>query len=189
MNVGYVRVSTVEQNPDRQLDGLTRRVQLDKLFQDEASAGSTDRPGLDAALTFLRDGDTLHVHSIDRLARNLQDLQGIIGDLNGRGVAITFHTEGLTFYAGAGADPMAKLMLQMMGAFAEFERALIRERQREGIALAKKRGAYRGRKKALSADQMTDLRQRAAAGEQKAKLAREFGISRETLYQYLRTDG
>ena len=78
--------------------------------------------------------------------------------------------------------------VSVMGAFAEFERALIRERQREGIALAKKRGAYRGRKKALSPEQVADLRQRAAAGEQKAALAREFGISRETLYQYLRTN-
>lgn len=83
---------------------------------------------------------------------------------------------------------MANLMLSVMGAFAEFERALIRERQREGIALARQRGAYRGRKKALSTEQAAELRQRAAVGEQKAKLAREFGISRETLYQYLRTD-
>jgi len=83
---------------------------------------------------------------------------------------------------------MANLLLSVMGAFAEFERALIRERQREGIALAKKRGAYRGRKKALSPEQVVDLRRRATVGEQKAALAREFGISRETLYQYLKTD-
>ena len=185
MNVGYVRVSTVEQNPDRQLDGLTRRVQLDKLFQDKASAGSTDRPGLDAALTFLRDGDTLHVHSIDRLARNLQDLQGIIGDLNGRGVAITFHSEGLTFYAGDGADPMAKLMLQMMGAFAEFERSLIRERQAEGIARAKAKGVYKGRKRQLTDDQVAEIRTRKDAGERVAALAREYGVSRTTVYTRL----
>jgi DNA invertase Pin-like site-specific DNA recombinase len=83
---------------------------------------------------------------------------------------------------------MANLMLSVMGAFAEFERALILERQREGIALAKQRGAYRGRKKALSAGQVAELRRRAGVGEQKAQLARELGISRETLYQYLRTD-
>ena len=82
---------------------------------------------------------------------------------------------------------MANLMLSVMGAFAEFERALIHERQREGIALAKKRGAYRGRKKSLTPEQVTELRRRAAAGEKKAQLARESGISRETLYQYLRT--
>lgn len=85
------------------------------------------------------------------------------------------------FYTYLGRTPV-------MGAFAEFERALIRERQREGIALAKQRGAYRGRKKALSPERASELRQRADAGEQKAKLAREFGVSRETLYQYLRTD-
>src|SRR5262249_10231848 len=92
--------------------------------------------------------------------------------------------EGLTF---TGEDtPMATLLLSVMGAFAKFERALIRERQREGIALAKRRGAYRGRKKALSAAQANELRKRAGAAEAKAALAREYDISRETLYQYLR---
>ena len=126
------------------------------------------------------------VHSMDRLARNLDDLRRLVQKLTQRGVRIEFVKEHLTF---TGEDsPMATLMLSVMGAFAEFERALIRERQREGIALAKQRGAYRGRKKALSPERVAELRQRAAAGEQKAKLAREFGISRETLYQYLRTD-
>ena len=106
--------------------------------------------------------------------------------LTQRGVRIEFVKESLTF---TGEDsPMANLMLSVMGAFAEFERALIRERQREGISLAKQRGAYRGRKKALSPERVIELRRRAAAGEQKAKLAREFGISRETIYQYVRTD-
>ncbi|MFY3751318.1 helix-turn-helix domain-containing protein, partial [Enterobacter hormaechei] len=106
--------------------------------------------------------------------------------LTQRGVHIEFVKEHLSF---TGEDsPMANLMLSVMGAFAEFERALIRERQREGIALAKQRGAYRGRKKSLSSERIAELRQRVEAGEQKTKLAREFGISRETLYQYLRTD-
>ena len=106
--------------------------------------------------------------------------------LTQRGVRIEFVKECLTF---TGEDsPMANLMLSVMGAFAEFERALIRERQREGIALAKQRGAYRGRKKALPPDRVGELRRRADAGEQKAKLAREFGISRETLYQYLKME-
>lgn len=82
---------------------------------------------------------------------------------------------------------MATLLLSVMGAFAEFERALIRERQREGIAVAKQRGVYQGRKKALSANAITELKARVAAGEAKTSLADEFGISRETLYQYLRT--
>lgn len=180
--IGYVRVSSFDQNPERQLE----QVQVDKVFTDKASGKDTQRPQLDALLGFVRDGDTVVVHSMDRLARNLDDLRRLVQGLTQRGVRIEFIKERLTF---TGEDsPMANLMLSVMGAFAEFERALIRERQREGIALAKQRGAYRGRKKALAPEWVAELRRRAAAGEQKAKLAREFGISRETLYQYLRTD-
>jgi hypothetical protein len=97
-----------------------------------------------------------------------------------------FVKEGLTF---TGDDsPMANLMLSVMGAFAEFERSLIRERQREGIALARQRGAYRGRKKSLSPERIEELRRRATSGEKKLHLARDFGISRETLYQYLKPE-
>ena len=180
--VGYVRVSSFDQNPERQLE----QVQVDKVFTDKASGKDTQRPQLDALLAFVREGDTVVVHSMVRLARNLDDLRRLVQKLTQRRVRIEFVKEHLTF---TGEDsPMANLMLSVMGAFAEFERALIRERQREGIALAKQRGAYRGRKKALSPEQAAELRQRPAAGEQKATLAREFGISRETLYQYLRTD-
>jgi DNA invertase Pin-like site-specific DNA recombinase len=141
---------------------------------------------MERLLAFVRDGDTLVVHSMDRLARNLDDLRRIVQNLTQRGVHIEFVKEHLIF---TGEDsPMANLMLSVMGAFAEFERALIRERQREGITLAKLRGAYRGRKKVLSPEQVAELGRRASAGEQKAQLAREFGISRETLYQYLRTN-
>lgn len=178
--VGYIRVSSFEQNTDRQLDG----VEVDRVFNDKASGKDTKRPQLDAMLAFVREGDTLVVHSMDRLARNLDDLRQIVQSLTARGVRIEFVKEHLLF---TGEDsPMATLMLSVMGAFAEFERALIRERQREGIALAKQRGAYRGRKKALSADQAAEVRRRAAAGEKKAEIARCMGISRETLYQYLR---
>jgi len=104
--------------------------------------------------------------------------------LTARGVRVQFVTEQLTF---TGEDTaMATLLLSVMGAFAEFERSLIRERQREGIALARQRGAYRGRTPALNTEQVARLRQRAADGSPKATLAREFGISRETVYQYLR---
>ncbi len=121
---------------------------------------------------------------MDRLARNLEDLRRLVRELTARGVRVEFVKEGLTF---TGDDtPMATLLLSVMGAFAEFERALIRERQREGIALAKRRGVYRGRKKALSEAQASEIRRRARSGEMKAALAREYGISRETLYQYLR---
>lgn len=180
--IGYVRVSNFDQNPERQLE----QAQVDRLFTDKASGKDVQRPELERLLGFVREGDTVVVHSMDRLARNLDDLRRVVQKLTQRGVRIEFVKESLTF---TGEDsPMANLMLSVMGAFAEFERALIRERQREGIALAKQRGAYRGRKKALSPEQVTDLQQRAAAGEQKASLAREFGISRETLYQYLRAD-
>ena len=180
--IGYVRVSSGDQNSERQLE----HTQVDKVFTDEASGKDTQRPELDALLTFVREGDTVVVYSMDRLARNLDDLRRLVHKLTQRGVRIEFVKECLTF---TGEDsPMANLMLSVMGAFAEFERALIRERQREGIVLAKQRGAYRGRKKALSPERVVELRQRADAGEQKAELAREFGISRETLYHYLRTD-
>lgn len=180
--IGYVRVSSFDQNPERQLE----HVEVGKVFTDQASGKDTQRPALDALLSFVREGDTVVVHSMDRLARNLDDLRRLVQQLTQRGVRIEFVKENLIF---TGEDsPMATLMLSVMGAFAEFERALIHERQREGIALAKQRGAYRGRKKALLPEQVADLRQRVSAGEQKAKLARAFGISRETLYQYLKTD-
>lgn len=178
--IGYIRVSTLDQNPDRQLEGA----QVSKVFTDKASGKDTQRPQLDALLGYVREGDTLVVHSMDRLARNLDDLRRLVQQLTGRGVRIEFVKEGLTF---TGEDsPMANLLLSVMGAFAEFERELIRERQREGIALAKQRGAYRGRKPALSNAQAAELRRRAEAREPKAALAREFGISRATLYEYLR---
>jgi len=178
--VGYIRVSAFEQNVDRQLEGVA----LEKVFTDKASGKDVKRPQLEAMLSFIRDGDTVVVHSMDRLARNLDDLRRLVQSLTARGIRIEFLKESLTF---TGEDsPMANLMLSVMGAFAEFERALIRERQREGIALARQRGAYRGRKKALTDEKAIELKQRVADGEPKAKVARDLGISRETLYQYLR---
>lgn len=169
-------------HPEHQLE----HIKVDKVFTDKASGKDTQRPQLDALITFVREGDMVVVHSMDRLARNLDDLRRIVQGFTQRGICIEFAKELLTF---TGEDsPMANLMLSVMGAFAEFERALIHEQQREGIALAKQRGAYRGRKKALSPERAVELRQRAARGEQKAKLAREFGVSRETLYQYLRIE-
>jgi len=178
--IGYVRVSSLDQNPDRQLE----QTPVDRTFTDMASGKDVARPQLDALLRFAREGDTVVVHSMDRLARNLDDLRRLVQQLTARGIRVEFVKEGLTF---TGEDaPMATLLLSVMGAFAEFERALIRERQREGIALAKQRGVYRGRKKALNREQRAELRARVAAGEGKAAVARAYGISRETLYQYLR---
>ena len=178
--VGYIRVSSFDQHPERQLDGMA----LDQSFIDMASGKDIARPQIEALMAFVRRGDTVVVHSMDRLARNLDDLRRVVQGLTSRGVRIQFLKEHLTF---AGDDsPMAHLMLSVMGAFAEFERALLRERQREGIALAKQRGVYRGRKKSLTGEQIAEVKHRIGAGEQKAHVARAFGISRETLYQYLR---
>lgn len=177
-NVGYIRVSTVLQNTARQLDGVI----LDKVFEDKASGKDTNRPQLTACLNHLREHDRLHVHSMDRLSRNLLELRKIVNDLSARGVVVHFHKENLIF---TGDDsPMSNLLLSMLGAVAEFERSLILERQREGIAIAKGEGKYKGRKPSLNDDQIKELLKRASAGEKVVALAKEYGISRETFYAY-----
>lgn len=184
--VGYIRVSTLDQSTSRQEEQL-QGFNLDTVFTDKASGKDTDRPQLQLALKHCRKGDTLIVHSMDRLARNLDDLRAIVKQLTDAGVAVQFVKEAMTF---TGEDsPMSKLMLSVMGAFAEFERSLIRERQREGIAIAKTKGVYAGRKPSLDADKVAELmaKDKANGHKNRAGLAREFGISRETLYQYLRT--
>ena len=178
--VGYTRVSTLLQNTARQLDGVV----LDRTFEDKASGKDTDRPQLAECLKFVRAGDTLHIHSMDRLARNLGDLKQLVEGLTKRGVQVQFHKENLLF--NGDASPMANLMLNMLGSVAEFERALILDRQREGIAIAKAEGKYLGRKSTLTDDQVQEMRSRAAAGDKKVAIARDFGISRETLYQKIR---
>ena len=178
--IGYVRVSSFDQNPDRQLEAVS----VARVFTDKASGKDTRRPELDRLLAFVREGDAVVVHSMDRLARNLDDLRRIVQSLTRRGVRIEFVKEGLTFTGEE--SPTANLMLSVIGAYAEFEKALLQERQREGIALAKQRGAYRGRKRALNPEQIGEVKRRIAAGEPKAHVARDMGISRETVYQYLR---
>ena len=181
--IGYIRVSSFEQNPERQLESII----LDKKFIDKASGKNTVRPQLEAMLDYVRDGDTVIVHSMDRLARNLDDLRRLVTQLTDQQIRIEFLKEGLTF---TGEDsPMSKLLLSVMGAFAEFERSLIKERQMEGISLAKKRGAYRGRKAVLSSNQIEEIKERVDNGDKKSHIAQDFNISRETLYQYLRREG
>lgn len=181
--IGYIRVSSYDQNISRQLEGID----LDKVFIDKASGKDTNRPELENLKQFVREGDVVIVHSMDRLARNLDDLRQTVRSLTGKGVKIQFIKENLIF---SGEDsPLANLLLSVMGAFAEFERALIRERQHEGIALAKQRGAYKGRKKGLTDNQVLIINQRVNSGEKKAKIARDLGVSRETLYKYLRGTG
>ena len=176
--VGYLRVSTVDQNTDRQLDGIA----LDKVFTDKASGKDTNRPELTRALEYVREGDTLVIHSMDRLARNLEDLRRIVRELTGRGVRVEFVKESLTFTGEDSA--MNTLLLSMLGAVAEFERSMILERQREGIAIAKAAGKYKGRKAALSQDQARELSERLANGESVTALAGEYGVSRQTVYNY-----
>jgi DNA invertase Pin-like site-specific DNA recombinase len=165
--IGYIRVSSQDQNTERQLDGI----ELDKVFTDKCSGKDTKRPQLQVMLDYIRDGDTLVVHSMDRLARNVVDLLQMVERLTKDGVTVSFVKENLTF--SGEANPMNELLL-------------IRERQREGIAIAKAKGKYKGRKPTLSDDEVTWLRTRAAdPAISKAALAREMGISRMTLYRYL----
>jgi DNA invertase Pin-like site-specific DNA recombinase len=180
--VGYVRVSSVDQNTERQLDGIA----LDMTFTDKASGKDTDRPQLQAAMTHLRAGDTFIIHSMDRLSRCMEDMLRVVRELKAKGVTVQFIKEKMTFDA-TGTRPQDELMFTMLGAFAQFERAIIGERQREGIALAKAKGdVYKGRKPSLTSEQAKELRAKAAAGAKKTVLAKEYGISRETLYSYLK---
>jgi len=175
--VGYVRVSTVDQNTARQLDGIA----VDRTFTDHASGKDTDRPALTDCLGYVREGDELIVHSMDRLARSLVDLRRTVDDLTARGVKVTFVKESLSFTRDS-ADPCAVLMLSVMGAVAEFERSLTLERQREGIAIAKQAGKYKGRKASLTDEQAAAVSRRLSEGESATALALEYGVSRATVY-------
>lgn len=157
----------------------------DRVFTDKASGKDTQRPQLQAMLEYVRDGDHVHVHSMDRLARSLSDLEAIVKGLTGRGVSVTFTTQGMTF---TGDDsPMNTLMLQLLGAVGQFERSLIRERQREGIAIAKAKGVYKGRKPSLDDAGRDKLRELLGQGMPKAQIAEVLGVSRTTLYENLKT--
>lgn len=175
--IGYKRVSSEGQNLDRQDLG-----ELDKVFEEKLSGKTAkDRPALQAMIEYAREGDSIVVYSIDRLARDLRDLQEIISTLNEKGVAVTFLCERLTFYADAD-DAFAKLQLQMMGAFAEFERNIIKKRQAEGIAKAKAKGVYKGTKKRISRERVHQLR---SQGNSTYQIAAEMGISRMSVHRIL----
>lgn len=177
--VAYIRVSSYDQSTERQLECMT----FDREFTDKASGKDTDRPQLKACMNHLRAGDTLHVHSIDRLARNLKNLQELVEELTGKGVVVKFHKEGLTF--SGDESPIQKMMFQMIGAVAEFERALIKERQMEGIKNALKKGVKFGAQAKLTDEQVEEIREKVKAGVQKKALAEEYGVSRQTLYTAL----
>lgn len=177
--IGYIRVSSITQNDDRQLEGI----ELDKTFVDKASGKDTNRPALKDLMDYVRDGDTVIIHSMDRLARNLDDLRKLVKYFTEKDVKVKFVKENITF---SGDDnSMSVLLLSIMGAFAEFERSLIRERQAEGIAIAKAKGVYKGRKRALPNEQIQELKNRVNNRENKAQIARDFNISRTTLYRII----
>ena len=187
MLVGYVRVSSLDQNPERQLEEL-KAMQVEKIFMDKLSGKNVERPELQNMLNFVREGDTLVVHSLDRLARNLTDLLTMVQDLTGRGVSVRFLNERLDFDAGKEASPVAKLMLSMVGAFAEFERSMNKRRQAEGIALAKERGVYKGRPRSVTDEQIQEVRSLIDMGVPLSKAVKKVGISRTTAYKYLSRD-
>lgn len=178
--VGYVRVSSLDQNLARQLEAIG---EVDKIFQEAESGGSrADRRALADCITYVREGDTVKVASIDRLARSLRDLKDIVDELLAKGVRVEFVKEGQT-YSPHDHDAVSQLLLNMLGAFAEFERALIRERQAEGIRIAKAAGKYAGRKRGLTDEQVEKIRELAAQGVPKSRIARQFGVDRSTIYR------
>lgn len=182
MKIGYKRVSTIEQNDSRQLVGL----ELEKIFVDHASGKNTsERPQLQAMIEYIREGDEVYVHSMDRLARNLKDLLGLVEQIRNKGASVYFLKESLYIESQAQQSPMTTLMLSMMGAFAEFERSLILERQREGIALAKQKGLYKGRKP-VSKEKLKQAKDLLTQGQKVSAVARQTGLSRASLYKYLK---
>ena len=178
--VGYIRVSSVDQNTDRQLSG----VELDKTFEDRCSGGTRKRPELTRCLEHLREGDVLHVHSIDRLARNLADLLKLVTDLTGKGVAVHFHKEKLNFTGET--NPMQDLQLSIMGAVAQFEKSMINERQREGIAQAKAKGKAFGRPSIVTDELVSNVIELKSKGASVSGIARELDVSRNTVYAALK---
>jgi DNA invertase Pin-like site-specific DNA recombinase len=180
--VAYLRVSSANQKLDRQ---ESLRDGADRVFEESASAGTRDRPVLNEMLTYVRDGDSVTVWSMDRLARSMVDLASIVQELVDKGVSITFKKENLTFSPDK-EDPFAKLMMHIFGSVAEFERSIIKQRQAEGIAKAKAKGIYKGRKKIeLTSEQLDSARNQIAAGVPKAVVARSMNVSRSVLYREL----
>lgn len=182
-NVGYTRCSTQEQNLDRQLDG----VDLDRVFEEKASGKDTHRPILQECLSYLREFDVLHVHSIDRLCRNLGDLLRIVTELREKNVCVRFHKENLSFGCGE-SDAISELMLHMLGAVAQFERSLIKSRQAEGIAKAKQNNVKFGRKLSFTKLQVEEIMKRVSDGEKIAAIANDFACARGTIYNLLKRE-
>jgi len=180
--VAYVRVSSIDQNLGRQLETIG---DVDRVFEEKVSGGSrTDRVALLECIRYVREGDVVKVASMDRLARSLTDLREIVDEITGKGASVVFVKEQQT-YSRDTDDAIGRLMLNLLGAFAEFERTLIRERQREGIRLAQAAGKYKGRSKKLTEEQVAEARRLIETGVPKAAVARGLGIDRTTLYRAL----
>ncbi len=178
MEVGYMRVSSVDQSLDRQLDG----VELDRVYEEKISGKDREHPQLKECLSFLREGDVLHVHSMDRLSRNLKDLLNIVSELVDKNVSVKFKTENLEF-AGKN-NPMGYLMLSVFGAVNQFEIANLKLRQKEGIAKAKARGQQFGRK-SLKPKLIKELKNRKESGQSVIEIANAMNIGTSTIYKYL----
>lgn len=178
--VGYVRVSTVDQNPARQFEAIG---EVDKLFEDKLSGKTRMRPSLEAILSHVRAGDWVKVSSMDRLARSVIDLHSLVDGLVADGVTVEFLKESVVIGPGSNR-PMDRLLLTVLGGIAEFERSIIRERQAEGIGVAKKRGVYE-KPLSLTPAQIDIIRQRTDLGVPKAAIARELDVSRSTVYNAL----
>lgn len=183
--IGYARVSSATQHLDRQLVELERHA-TDRIFSDTVSGKNTERPGFEEMMRYLREDDELVVCSMDRLSRSLKDLLDVTGELRQRGVRVVFLKEGIRLEPKSNADPMTELIFAMMGAVAQFERSLIRERQQEGIELAKKKGIYKGQK-FVDTELLEKAKKKIDAGVPVARVARELKLGRTTIYKYLKT--
>ena len=181
--IGYARVSTEDQNLARQLEELDK-LNLKKVFTDKSSGKDTHREGFQQMMDYVREGDELYVLSMDRLARSTLDLLAVTHTLKDKGVSVHFLKENVHIVPHGKESAMSDLLLAMLGAVAQFERSLIRERQAQGIALAKKRGVYKGRKPTSSA-LIAKARILIEEGVPKTKVAQRLKISRKTLYKYL----
>jgi DNA invertase Pin-like site-specific DNA recombinase len=179
MIFNYIRVSTASQSTERQLINIT----CDRTFKDIASGKNKSRPQLELMMLSLRAGDAINVHELSRLARNTKDLLELVEQILSVGASIKFHKENLSFSGAHVDDAFQKLMLTMLGAISTFERDLLLERQAEGIAIAKSKGIYKGRKSKFSTTQVADIRQRFNESNNKSKLAEEIGITRAYLYR------
>ena len=176
MNIGYVRVSTVEQNEARQLESL-KGYDIDRWYTEKVSGKDLNRPELQKMLDFAREGDTIYIHDFSRISRSVKDLLSLIDLLEAKKVNLVSVKESLDT-----STPAGRLMLTMIGAINEFERANLLERQREGIAIAKAKGKYKGRKSIEIDKSFIDGYQRYLARKiNKLQLAKELGISRPTL--------